>query len=197
MKNVIIIILLFISSYAIGQNCQAGFVYTFDSLTLETHFYDSSYADTGIVNYFWELAPGHYDFGSNVSTVYSSAGYYNVCLTITAADSCTSTYCDSIYVPADPCSNFNVELDVEYSSADSGWIATAYPTGGEAPFNYFWDNYDYFQNITVFQPGYYCVTVTDSYGCTDTDCFDTDSVGMGCEANFYYTPTYCGLNCYA
>jgi PKD repeat protein len=55
----------------------------------------------------WSFGDGNFSHDWNAEHVYSSSGYYNVCLRITQNDSCIQEYCSTVYVdsttPA-PCS---------------------------------------------------------------------------------------------
>jgi uncharacterized delta-60 repeat protein len=52
-------------------------------------------AGTAPMTYLWSWGDGTTSTGATPTHTYSTAGYYNICLTITDANNCTSTYCDS------------------------------------------------------------------------------------------------------
>ena len=47
------------------------------------------------LTYNWSWGDGTYDNTPFPSHTYSTAGYYNICLTISDANGCSSSYCDS------------------------------------------------------------------------------------------------------
>jgi uncharacterized delta-60 repeat protein len=52
-------------------------------------------AGTPPMTYLWSWGDGNTSTGATPSHTYSSPGFYNICLTITDANNCVSTYCDS------------------------------------------------------------------------------------------------------
>ena len=61
----------------------------------------------------------------------------------------------------------------------AGASASANPSGGTAPFSYFWSNDETTKTIADLEPGIYSVTVTDAAGCTATGA--TAANGDGCS----------------
>ena len=47
--------------------------------------------------YYWDFGDGNTSTQSSPSHTYAVAGHYNICLTITSANGCTSSTCDSTY----------------------------------------------------------------------------------------------------
>lgn len=47
------------------------------------------------MSYLWSWGDGTTSTGNTPSHIYSAPGFYNICLTITDANNCVSTYCDS------------------------------------------------------------------------------------------------------
>ena len=80
-----------------GSSCDAMFYYQNDS-SCTYYFFDYSSASTGIVEWDWSFGDGGTSTDQHPVYTYSANGWYNVCLTMTSADSCTNTYCDSVYV---------------------------------------------------------------------------------------------------
>jgi len=76
------------------------------------------------------------------------------------------------------CNGLSVSLsttDVTYVGNADG-SATATPTGGTPPYNYYWSpSAQTTQTITSLAPGTYCVTVSDASGCTATTACETVS----------------------
>jgi hypothetical protein len=82
-------------SEMIAMSCSAIFTIAPD-ITTPHLYYVTSYA-TGIppLKYLWSWGDGTHDSIAYPSHIYSTAGYYTICLSITDSGGCTSTYCDS------------------------------------------------------------------------------------------------------
>ena len=76
-------------------------------------FIDLSEGD--IETWDWDFGDGHFSSEQNPMHLYDEAGFYEVCLTIeTGADSCSSQYCDLIYVGQVECwADFEWETSTE------------------------------------------------------------------------------------
>jgi gliding motility-associated-like protein len=113
-------------------------------------------AGAGFANYVWSNGQGN-----NPITI-NSAGTYDV--TVTDAQGCTNSAAFNAVIPADP--TVQITGDNQFCSNES---ANLQATAG---FNsYAWSNGQNAQNIQVFNPGNYTVTVTDGFGCTAADNF--------------------------
>ena len=83
-----------------GQgSCQADF-FVDDSLSNcpTFAFYDMSSSSAGISSWSYDFGDGNTSSSANPSYTYVSNGTYNVCLTIIANDSCSSTVCENVVV---------------------------------------------------------------------------------------------------
>ncbi|MFH2095876.1 MAG: PKD domain-containing protein, partial [Bacteroidota bacterium] len=60
-------------------------------------FPDTSTASGTINSWYWDFGDGSWSNLQNPEHTYQDSGFYQVCLTITTDDSCTSTFCDSVY----------------------------------------------------------------------------------------------------
>lgn len=127
-------------------------------------------------------APLSYAWSSNGTAISGSAtaqqiidlpGTYNVCVTITDANSCQSSDCEVITIAAPPvCSTA-----VSYTKTDTTYSFSTVNTG-TGPFSYQWSNNGSnfstaaTPSISTNAAGNYnvCVTVTDANNCTATDC---------------------------
>ncbi|MGQ3015413.1 MAG: PKD domain-containing protein, partial [Flavobacteriales bacterium] len=49
----------------------------------------------GPLSYTWDWGDGHSTTGQTPSHIYDTAGYYNICVTVTDTNGCSATYCDS------------------------------------------------------------------------------------------------------
>jgi gliding motility-associated-like protein len=98
-------------------------------------------------------------------TAFNLAGGTYTCIVIDA-DGCS----DTVSVSLSQTNAFTLtasSTNVDCFNAATG-SATVTPTGGTAPFSYYWSNGQTTQNATNLTAGTYTVTVTDANGCTGT-----------------------------
>ena len=69
-------------------------------------------------------------------------------------------------------------------------VLAAFTLNGVEPFTYIWSNGVTDKSFAPTQPGLYCVTVTDSQGCSGTTCHQYDWLSLEFEQNH----TTCGLD---
>lgn len=146
-------------------------------------------------NFLWTLPSGT-SSQQNETIVLPGPGAHDVCLTMTDANGCFSTMCDSIHVDANgvistdpvilPCeANYWVMQGFGPDSLpipNELWIWNL-SSGGTGNFQFFWNFGDGTSSTEAFpthdyaQNGPYdlCLTVTDNAGCTDTYC---DSISI-------------------
>ena len=70
---------------------------------------------------------------------------------------------------------------ISYSPLGSGGFELVAETFGIPPFTYAWDNGEVTESIVVQTEGQYCVTVTDSEGCTSQSCQFVQNPNSFCE----------------
>ncbi len=102
--------------------------------------------------------------GQNTATLtVTSPGNY--ALTITDAHGCSSD--TTISIPA-----FSLETTISMASGPLSGTgsATVWPSGGNAPYTFFWNNGSTDSSIYNLLPGSYCVTVMDDTGCNRDTC---------------------------
>ncbi len=97
-------------------------------------------------------------------------------------------------------SNLNASVDVDdclniildYSGICAGVIVAnvGYPYNGTPPYAYIWSTGETNQFIEAQGPGVYCVTVTDSQGCSGSACHEFEALKIDIEINH----TNCGLD---
>lgn len=77
------------------ENCSAQFNLVPD--TTDPHHYFAINNSSGVhpLTYFWSWGDGSFDSIAYPSHIYSTAGTYTICLTITDSTGCTIEYCDS------------------------------------------------------------------------------------------------------
>lgn len=177
---------------SINPPCNAMFYYYPDSISNNNtvYFYDVSTGPP--ISWTW-------NFGDNTTSnlqhpvhQYAQAGTYNVCLTITTADSVSCTYCRVVSIGINPPCN---ALFVSHVDSIPG-IVSFYDASNANSVSWAWDFGD--NNTSSLQhpvhqytqPGVYrvCLTVTtnDSTSCSYCDTVRVDSLIVGgCSANLY------------
>lgn len=142
-----------------------------------------------ILKYSWSLGNGLSATGQSVSSNYSNAGKYKVCLTISdTSGTCTNTYCDSIVVQYIP---FTCSTSFTYSETDG----TVSFTGAQADSStYTWSFGDGETGEGKTTSHFYttggkykiCLTTLDTvYNCTAQFCDSIVVAGMSpCYATF-------------
>jgi PKD repeat protein len=119
--------------------------------------------------------------------VFTHAGLFNVCLTISTSTGCTSTFCDSIIVGSNSsnCENWMTYTNSGLTFTFEGHTHSIYPT------TYAWDMGDGSPGLTghvvthtYATPGTYSVTLTsvDSTGCAWTR---TQTISVNPTVNLY------------
>ncbi len=83
----------------VGTSCHANFTDSAYANNLSTIIFTNHSSSTdSIVSYVWNFGDGASSTYSNIYHTYTHTGAYYVCLTITSANGCTNTYCDSVHV---------------------------------------------------------------------------------------------------
>lgn len=182
---------------SVAGDCQADFTYVNDPIDqLYVSFYDQSTPVGNIDSWYWDFGDGNSSNLQNPVHVYNSFGTYNVCLTITTDDSCTSIFCQDVTIgnTLDCQADFNSFPD----STNQGTVYfydLSYANGNIN--SWFWEFGDGStsteQNPThVFNElGTYnvCLTITADSNCTSTYCQDVlvgGGSGGDCLADFNY-----------
>jgi len=182
--------------------CTADFYYTQDSSAncLCFNFYDTSTPQA--VNHLW-------DFGDNTISTEANPyhsympGIYNVCLTTTTADGCTSSACKILYL------GDNNQCLAQFEYVQEGNMFKFYDTSFGNPIQWNWNLGDGtyanepFVSHIYQESGIYnvCLEIITETGCTSTFCtsvFVNDSITNECNAYFeaiLQEDVYC-LYCY-
>ncbi len=92
----------------------------------------------------------------------------NYCVTITDANGCETNLCEKLTAP-DLISILGVGTAPNCANGNDGSIELIV-SGGDAPYTYMWNNGQSIANPTGLATGTYCVTVTDSKGCSQDAC---------------------------
>lgn len=166
--------------------------------------------------YEWTFPDGSNSNLANPSYSFGSSGDWTICLTITDANNCTSTTCDSVVVDADgninpsfiPCAACIDAIPATNGPAGPPipWTVDAIncSSGGVAPieYAYFWNDGSTEPPPRIFsQPGVYqvCIIMTDAMGCESIACDSVvidgdgtvDPVDPGdCTAGFWVMQAY-------
>lgn len=130
--------------------------------------------------------------GENSAQVLSlEAGLYSC--TITDIHGCTTSLHDTIH-KLNPMEITGIIGYRETCNQHNGAIEITF-SGGTAPYEYQWNSGSGSSgnNITQLASGYYFVTVTDQYGCTDTTSVEIGGVDFTASV-LEVTPSYCEQN---
>ena len=100
----------------------------------------------------------------------------NYTVTVTDNNGCTTTRNTTIQNPRGMILRFTT-LDESAAGANDGYSHVRVTNGGTPGFSYSWSNGTVGPNNDNLTAGYYCVTVTDTNGCTVTAC-DTITVAL-------------------
>lgn len=198
--------------------CQAAFGYYVDYNILGAPnqalvtFTDLSYGSSTITNWVWTFANGTVATGQNATATYTYAAgtisLYNVCLTITTANQCTSTYCmdimigDSVINPTPDCEAYFYSViapNVPPGSDTYIFNNMSWATGNILSFT--WDFGDG-TTSTDFSPTHtfstlasdtfeVCLTIFTSDSCNSTYCdyiVTGNNTNPFCQAYFYFYP---------
>lgn len=178
-------------------SCYADFDVDFDGLLAD--FNNNSMAFGGdIISNYWTFGDGGISGAPNPNHDYATEGVYEVCLTIFTSDSCSSTYCETIYVGGIIDSGFcAADFEVDISGTLAEFTNTS--TGGFADITgYSWSfgdgetsiaenpnhNYDFPGTYTV------CLTIYTTDSCVSTYCDFVMISGIDdttdCNAAFNY-----------
>ncbi len=183
-------------------NCQAIYQYYNGNCPTVNFFDGSNPGNTQIINWFWDFGDGSFSGIQNPTHTYNGNGIYLACLTITTADSCTSTFCDTLSINCGGPSNCNADF---YSYPDSlcgefQFVQLAQPQPG---YTYYW-NFGDGTSATGYNPKHHytsngnytaCLTVVDSAGNCQASFCDSVSVNCGsgsnCQALFQVNANNC------
>ena len=172
-----------------SPNCNAGFQ-AFDSLN--TWFFYPAVGN--YTNYYWTFGDGTFSTATYPTHVYSGTGLFTVCLVVTdSSQGCSSTYCDSIYIPnTGGCQAYftafpdsNSANTWQFLNGSSGNFTTLVWSFGDGTSSTNLNPLHAYANPGTY---YACLTIYGS-GCQDSYC-DTIVVGSGsnCIPNFFAMP---------
>jgi PKD repeat protein len=190
------------------STCQAIFKETITCDTTFFYDYSSISANASVVSWHWDFGDGTTSTQQNPIHIYANNAYYNVCLTITTSDSCSSTTCKTIYYncPSQPSScqasyysypdtvfDCHTTYFADNSTATSNIVSWSWDFGDGT------NSYLQYPMHTYAAVGIYnvCLTIMTADSCMSTYC-DTVSISCNpqpqCQAGFY--PDIDTTNCF-
>ena len=167
----------------------------------EITFTDRSFSsEDGESEIIWQYPSSSTDvFESAFSDVFESATLEDgIPISLTSVfggdNGCTSTF--EKVINADYQTDCFHDIDFNIVPKGDGVSYQVLPYNADAPeWEYTWDNSSFVDTLTIASPGTYCLTVTNSYGCTGERCVsisnldeDPDSIEY-CYAAFSYEVT--------
>ncbi len=172
----------------LGCHLVTSVTYTSNAANLYTF---TSHISGGSGRYSHDWRVDNYATGMNALDPYSttlSVGLHHICLFVyDTVTNCTDSFCLSVTVPANGCA---LTASITQSVTGSVAILTAHASGAHGPLTYYWPAGSTSAILTAIQSGTYCVTITDSAGCTATAC-DTLTLNT-CSLHAAYTSTHTG-----
>ncbi len=156
--------------------CAAAFEYTVTG-TLADFTNTSDGGGAFITGYNWDFGDGATATSANPEHNYSFSGSYNVCLTIFTSDSCSSTYCEVVYIFDGDTTDCNADFNYDFGITAWGIFTTNLSDAGGAAAEYLWDfgdgetslDFEPVHEYTVGGTYLICLTITTPF-CTDTYC---------------------------
>jgi hypothetical protein len=139
---------------------------------------------TAVFSYVWNT-------GDTTAIILSPISGTTYCVTATDnIDSCTASAC---YTFQDSISNHCSVTIIPTGPPDSTNYLVAQP-GSVGLYSFVWNTGDSTQLINMFNvPGIYCVTMTDSSGCSASSCFVFNPLGNYCSDSVLIIETGLGL----
>ena len=145
-----------------NPNCNYGFTYNTPNQGVVT-FYSAGANNQPISWDFGDGSPIITSAAPQATHTFLNSGTYNVCMTVANC----APFCATVVVnTSNPCANFSVQVLSYQNNTYLGAIVNS----GNGPYSYQWSTGETTQGIMVSTNTTYCVTVTDSNGCTANDC---------------------------
>jgi len=168
-----------------NKKCQANFMVT---TYKDSAVFTNRSANTTGIAYSWDFGDGTSSNAFSPSHVYSTPGLYNACLTMyDSSTSCTSTYCDSLYIDTTSTGSCKANFTVTVNGLNASFNNTS--TNATS---YQWDFGDgnsstaQYPGNTYSKPGTYtvCLIIGGTGTCTDTNCMTVTVDTNHCKASF-------------
>lgn len=119
------------------------------------------------IGFSWTFGDGGSSPVLSPSYTYTTPGTYSATLAVTGAGGCTANDNVNVIVRPNPISTTTYS-NVTCNGLCNG-AATTSPSGGAAPYSYYWNNSVTGPSITGVCAGYYDVAITDANGCMAYD----------------------------
>lgn len=170
-----------------GCNLTVATTYSWNSSGVYTFTPTNISGGSGSYRYTWAL-DGQY-IGSGYSATYTvPAGIHTACLSVyDSVTNCIDSACNTFQSSGPNC---HFAASITHSVTGSVAVLTAHASGSHGPLTYYWPAGSTSAILTATQSGTYCVTITDSAGCTATAC-DTLHLSS-CNLHTTYTSTHTG-----
>lgn len=165
------------NSIEVGQSCVADFCY--EKINYSTISFQNEAQGIEPLTYHWDFGDNFTSTEANPRHAYESQNEYRVCLTVTDASGCSSTFCKNVLTNLSP----------------SFWaVFEAIPNPNLQPVSYLWEFPDgtsaytpttshIFQNSGIKET---CLTIDYENGCQDQLCFPLYVNQDNCETAFTY-----------
>lgn len=145
-----------------NPNCNYGYTYNTPNQGVVT-FYSAGANNQPITWDFGDGSPIITSAAPQATHTFLNSGTYNVCMTV---GNCAPFCSLVVFNILNPCANFTAQVLSYQNNTYLGAIAY----GGTGAYSYQWSTGQTTQGIAVTSNTTYCVTVTDSIGCTANDC---------------------------
>lgn len=184
-------------------SCSAQFTATPDtSIPFGFVFLDASTAANTITSWSWDFGDSNFSSSSNPMHTYANSGAYEVCLTITDASNCSSTYCDTILVGGGNAAN----CQADFNYLNSAGTVSFYDSSSSSTSSiiaWSWDFGDGNSSSSASPTHTYasgtwtaCLTIYTADSCVSTTCQNIVVSGGGggvmCNASWYAIPDSTG-----
>lgn len=172
-----------------AQDCSADFNYMTDGPDAAFNGFATGLSPS----YFWSFGDGTYAYTEDPEHTYATNGNYLVCFTVYAADSCTSTYCDSVEITGAAGGDCNALFTFDVFGATLSFTNLSTPADVSSFWNFGDGSSSYLDDPShTFDPGTYnvCLTVFGADSCISEYCQTITIFGggdsTGCSAYFTF-----------
>ncbi len=93
---------LYVTVNPVVPNCSAQFDMVADTTAPHVYFVVNNASGVPPLHFYWSWGDGTHDTTALPNHTYSVGGFYNICLQVTDANACITTYCDSSFLQKNP-----------------------------------------------------------------------------------------------
>lgn len=166
--------------------CNANFSYA-NSSGLIT-FFDNSFDSVSSWTWTFQNGSPSTSFEQNPVVYWQTTGTFEVCLAITTANGCSSTYCEFIYTSNCGISISGIPQGVSGVGQNDGSIDITV-NGGTLPYYFYWSNGATTEDIADLASGNYYVTVYDAMQCSEVMSFTISDPNAPCDFSIFVNGT--------